>query len=243
MFILTRPTAERSNRSGSKNRPWNSAVAASIVGGSPGTHHPVDVHQRFLLIGILVDVERVADERADIDVVNVEDVEFLDLLSLQLGQQFSVELVAGFGEDLTRLEIDDVFRDEATGEIFRRDQDFLDAALRDLARAPRRDFLALTRDHFAGFGIGDIRLRCDAAELVGEVRHLPAALRFLDRDVLVEVRKDLLVVEAQRIKHRRHRQLAAPVDAHIDVVLGVEFEIEPRTAIGNDAGSEQQLAR
>ena len=101
-----------------------------------GTHHPVDVHQRFLLIGILVDVERIADERADIDVVNVEDVEFLDLLSLQFGQQFSVELIAGFGEDLTRFEIDDVFRDEAAGEIFRRDQDFLDAAFRrSLARA------------------------------------------------------------------------------------------------------------
>ena len=36
-------------------------------------HDPVDVHQRFLLIGVLVDVERVADERADIDVVDVED--------------------------------------------------------------------------------------------------------------------------------------------------------------------------
>jgi len=41
----------------------------------------------------------------------------------------------------------------------------------------------------------------------------------------------------------RHRQLAAPVDAHIDEVLGVELEVEPRAAIGDDACREQVLAR
>ena len=36
MFIFTRPTADRSKRSSSKNRPENSASAVSSVGGSPG---------------------------------------------------------------------------------------------------------------------------------------------------------------------------------------------------------------
>jgi hypothetical protein len=36
MFILTRPTADRSYRSGSKNKDWNIDSAESIVGGSPG---------------------------------------------------------------------------------------------------------------------------------------------------------------------------------------------------------------
>ena len=57
------------------------------------------------------------------------------------------------------------------------------------------------------------------------------------------MRQDFLVIEAQRIQHRRHRQLAATVDADIDVVLGVELEIEPRAAIGDDASCKQQLAR
>ena len=35
-FILTRPTADKSYRSGSKNRLLNSASAVSSVGGSPG---------------------------------------------------------------------------------------------------------------------------------------------------------------------------------------------------------------
>ncbi len=36
MFILTRPTAERSYRSESKNSELNMVCAVSIVGGSPG---------------------------------------------------------------------------------------------------------------------------------------------------------------------------------------------------------------
>ena len=45
------------------------------------------------------------------------------------------------------------------------------------------------------------------------------------------------------IQQRRHRNLPAPVDARIDDVLGVELDVEPGAAIGNDAGGEQELAR
>src|SRR3546814_9670613 len=39
------------------------------------------------------------------------------------------------------------------------------------------------------------------------------------------------------------RQLALAVDADVYDVLGVEFEVEPRTAIRNHARGEQELAR
>jgi hypothetical protein len=54
--------------------------------------------------------------------------------------------------------------------------------------------------------------------------------------------EDLLGIEPQRIEQRGDRQLAAAVDAGIDDVLGVELEVEPRAAIGNDARGEEQLA-
>ena len=47
----------------------------------------------------------------------------------------------------------------------------------------------------------------------------------------------------QSHQERRHRQLAATVDAHEHQVLGVEFEVEPGTAVGNDACREQEFAR
>ena len=39
-----------------------------------------------------------------------------------------------------------------------------------------------------------------------------------------------------------HRQLALAVDADVDDVLGVELEVEPAAAIGDDARGEQELA-
>jgi hypothetical protein len=38
------------------------------------------------------------------------------------------------------------------------------------------------------------------------------------------------------------RQLASAVDAEIHEVLGIELEVQPGAAVGNDAGGEQQLA-
>ena len=64
----------------------------------------------------------------------------------------------------------------------------------------------------------------------------------LEGDLRIEVVEDLFLRQAERIEQRRRRQLAAAVDADMHDVLGVEFEIEPRAAIGNDARREQQLA-
>ena len=52
-----------------------------------------------------------------------------------------------------------------------------------------------------------------------------------------------LAVETEREHQRGHRNLAAAVDAREHDVLGVEFDIEPGTAIGNHARGKQQLAR
>ena len=41
----------------------------------------------------------------------------------------------------------------------------------------------------------------------------------------------------------RGRQLAAPVDAHVEHVLVVELEVDPRAAVRDDAGVVEQLAR
>ena len=55
--------------------------------------------------------------------------------------------------------------------------------------------------------------------------------------------QDLLGAVAQSAQQDSRRQLAAPVDAHEDAVLGIELEIQPRAAVWNHAGGEQQLAR
>ena len=71
------------------------------------------------------------------------------------------------------------------------------------------------------------RLETERAQIV------PARLR----------RVRIILFQDERQQQRRQRHLAPAVDADVDQVLGVELEVEPGAAIGNDARREQQLAR
>ena len=205
-------------------------------------HHPVDVHQRALLIGVLVDVERIADERADRDMIDVEDREVLDLRLLERLQQLGIQLVAGLAIDLAGLHVDDVLGQVLARKIGVVEEHLLQALLAQLARAPCGDLLAGLDHHLAGLGVDEVGRRRETAHLLRHERNLPAELGVLHPDGVVEGAEDGLLVEAERIQQRRHMQLAAPVDAHKDDVLGVELEVEPRAAVGDDAGREQVLA-
>ena len=85
--------------------------------------------------------------------------------------------------------------------------------------------------------------RLEAAEAVDVERDAPVVAGALVGELVVEGRQDLLAVHAERHQQRRHRDLAAAVDAGVDDVLGVELDVEPGAAIGDDARGEQQLAR
>ena len=67
--------------------------------------------------------------------------------------------------------------------------------------------------------------------------------RALKRHMLVEMVEDVFVIHAQAVKQRADRKLALAVDPDVDDVLCIEFEIEPRTAIGNDPRGKQIFAR
>jgi len=58
----------------------------------------------------------------------------------------------------------------------------------------------------------------------------------------VEVVQELLGGHPQRAQQHRGGELPAPIDADVQDVLRVELEVEPRPAIRNHAGIEQQSA-
>ena len=205
-------------------------------------HHPVDVEQRLVGVRVLVDRERVADEGADIDVVDVEDRDLFEAELLQRLEQLLLDLLARLAVDLAGLQIDDVLRQIAAVKVLVADEQLFQALLGELVGETRRHLAAGLDRHLAGLGVDQIGRRLDAAHAIGTERHAPSVLARLEHDAVVEGRQDLLVVEAERIEQRRHRQLAPAVDTHIDDVLGVELEVEPRAAIRNDARGEQQLA-
>jgi hypothetical protein len=68
------------------------------------------------------------------------------------------------------------------------------------------------------------------------------ALAELEGVGLEEHREHVVGTVAERAQQHGRRQLAAAVDAHEDVVLGIELEVEPGAAVGDDPRGEEQLA-
>ena len=175
--------------------------------------------------------------------VDVEQRNFLEPELLELSHQLRLDLLAGLAVDLARLLVEDILGEIAAVELLVGDEQLLQALVGELLRQARGELAAGLNHDLAGLGIDHVGGRLDATHAFRAERHAPTVLGRLQRHLVIEGGEDLLVAEAQRIQQRCHRQLAAPVDAHKDDVLGVELEVEPGAAIGNDARGEQQLAR
>ena len=213
-----------------------------MVGGSPGTHHAIDVEQRVFTRHVLVGMQRVADVGADIDVVDVEQRQFLVALLVERLQRLLGEFLAGFGVDFTGLRIDEVLGEIVADQLFVRQTQRLEALFLQLARGAHGQLLAGLEHDLAGVGVDQVVDGRVAAETGGVERHAPAFLGALEIDLLVEGGQDRLAVETERVHQRGHGNLAAAVDAREHDVLGVELDVEPGTAIRNHARGKQQLA-
>ena len=112
----------------------------------------------------------------------------------------------------------------------------LDGALGELA--------VLLDEDLARVRVADVARRALAGEQVvlDRLRVLLARLEE-DRLGVVVVVEQLLGRVAERAQQHRRVQLAAAVDAHVEDVLGVELEVEPRAAVRDHAGAVEQLAR
>jgi hypothetical protein len=155
------------------------------------------------------------------------------------------QLVAGLGIDGAVFLVDDVLGDIAAHDVVEGHEDLGDLAFLDqLVDLARRDLLAGLGDDLAGLGVDDVIGGPGAANALGEEPGHPAlVLHELEGDRVVIGVHDRLLAHAEGIEERGHGELPAPVDAREDEVLGVEFEVEPGAAVGNDAAGEEELAR
>ena len=130
------------------------------------THDAVDVEQRILPALVLVDRQRVADVAADIDVVDVEDLDFLAAGLEQNLQRLFVDLVAGLEEDLAGLVVDDVLGEVAAEQVLVGRLDRLQALVGKLLGLAGGDLLALLDHDFAAVGVNEIVDGLEALEPV-----------------------------------------------------------------------------
>ena len=207
------------------------------------THDAIDVEQRILARHVFVDDERIADIGADIDVIDVEDRQFLEGDLVDHFERLVGDFLAGLDIDFAGFRIDQVLADVVADQLVIRHAQGLEALFLQLAGLAHGDFLAGLDHHAPAIGVDQIVDGLVALQPVGIERHPPSVLGALVGHLAVEGFEDFLAVHAERKQQRRHRNFPAPVDARMHDVLGVELDVEPGAAIGNDAGGEQQLAR
>ena len=207
-----------------------------------GAHDAINVEQRVFTRQVLVNSKRVADIGADIDVIDVEHRDFLVSGLIEGLEHLVGDLGAGFGIDLAGLHVDEVLGDVMADEFLVGHAQRPQALFGELARLAHRNLAAGLDHDLAAVGVDEIIDRLVAAQPIGVEGHPPAVLEALVDDLLVERVEDFLAVHAEGREQRGHRNLAAAVDARIDDVLGVELDVEPGTAIRDDAGGKQELA-
>src|SRR4249919_759211 len=217
-------------------------VFRGVLGGRfARTHHAVDLDQRFELGARGVDAQRVRQVRAAVQVVHPDRADRVDARLAELRQLVVVDFVVRDGEQFARLRVDDVVRQDAAHEVGIRHGQRGDAGLFELLDVARGDALAgFDDDAVAG---GQVEVERFSAQALGQQLQLHAFGFDVERVDLEERTQHFFVVVAERAQQHRDRQLAAAVDAGEQRVLGIELEVEPRAAVGNDARGVQQLAR
>ena len=207
-----------------------------------GTHHAIDRDAGSEFVGRLIDAQRLRDVGALVEFVGVDALQVLNAGAAQLLQQRFGQLFVGLGNDFTGVGIDDVAGCHAADQEVLRHADELGARLLEFARVTRGDALVLGDDDLARL-VGDVET-CDfATQALGHEFHLRAAVHQTEVVVDEEVGEDGLRRQADGLEQDRDRHLAATVDAEVQHVLGVELEVQPGTAVRDDACREQQLAR
>ena len=161
----------------------------------------------------------------------------------QLLDRVADQLVAGLGQHEAGLLVDQVARQVLADQILVGEVELVEPLLLELLDQVRRQLGAGLGQRLTGAGIDQVAGQGLALEVVAAELGPPALPGSGIGHLVVEGVEDRLLVETQRQQQRRHRQLAASVDAHIDEILGVELEVEPAAAIGDDAGAVQELAR
>ena len=205
------------------------------------THHAIDLDQRFQLVAGGVDLQGVGDERTAVDIVGVQS---FDANNARLGnfcQDFGVQLGVALCQDFAGSRMHDDLGSSATQDVVQRHLQLFDPGFFQLVDVASGDTTTLLDNNLA-FVILNIE---DSNFTTQALRHQFQAEVFTlhVEDVGgVERVQHFFSGIAQRTQQYRCRQLATTVDTHEYAVFRVELEVQPRTAVRNDARGVQQFA-
>ena len=205
------------------------------------THHAIDFDQRFKASAGRVNAQRIRDIRAAVKVVGVQHVDLSDACIDQFGDRRDRQNLVNLGEHFTGVGGEHVVRQHLASQVLIWNRQAINARFFQLANMTRRDATTFFDDHF----VANTNFEgCGFAAQTRRNQLKRRALRREEKRVLFEEHiEHLLFGVTESTQHDRDRQLAAAVNTREQTILRVELEVEPRTAVRNDARLEQKLAR
>ncbi len=213
-----------------------------LSGRLPGTHHAIDGDARCSLVRGLVDSQSLGDVPSLVEVVGIDSLDRFDARFAKLCKQHVGNFVVGVGQNLAGVLVDDVVRERAPDHEIVGHRNPLHSGSFHIPDVLDGDALVFLHDRLAGL-VDKIEARHFTAQAFRNQLELDAAFREHETVEVVERRQQLLRRHADRLQQDGYGHLAPAIDAEVEIVLGVVLEIEPRTAVGNDAGGEEQLPR
>src|SRR5262249_758450 len=148
----------------------------------------IDLHDRLVGALELVGEQRVAEVRADVQVVDEENFDFLDAAVAQLVELLLAELLVALEEHLTGRLVDHVLRRDLADELVEIDRQEVDARLLELADRTLGELAVLLDEDFLRLRVLDVARRALADEqLVVDLAAVLLALLEVDDLGVVEV--------------------------------------------------------
>ena len=116
-----------------------------------GTHHSVNFNQRFEFALGRIDIQRAGNIGSLVQVINVEDIQFLDARITQDLKQFLGHFSISVRQNLTGFFIDNGFCNNLSDQVLIWDFQCFHTGLFDHLHVSRGNTLAVGNKHFAGF--------------------------------------------------------------------------------------------
>ncbi len=208
-------------------------------GGVARPEPPVDLDDGLFLRFHLVDEQGLHNGGVHPVFVQVNEPDLLDLLLPQDGEPLLRQFLVAGEEHLAGFRVPDGRGQDLLDKIFVVDGDPIQFQFLDALEGGFRDFTPFLDDDLAA--LADILGRLLVEE---EVADLDVGLAIIEENLFdtVEIVQGVLDAVPYGFQQNRHGHLPPAVDAHVEEILGVEFEVQPGAPDRDDAGGVKELA-
>ena len=205
-------------------------------------HHAVDGHTCCEFVNGFVHTQCLRNVRTLVEFVGVDTLNFLHTRGAQFFEQGFCEFFVGLGNDFASVGVDNVACHHAANEEVFWHADVCGARLFEFTGVTNGNAFVFGDNHFARL-VGDVEASHFAAQTLGHKFHLCATVHQAEIVVHKEVGQNRFWVQANGFEQNGDGHLATTVNTEVQQVFWVEFVVEPRTAVRNNARAEQQFAR